>query len=250
MQNDNYRTNVMAYGINRIYVKEYNNVPKPKVKSLTAFFLSLHFCFGIDYGFAGMFSVKTKNILTLYSTLFSIFTFIVILIPYNTIHFLIWYWLTAFECLFFLIVLKAAKYSVFNFITDMQNMNCIYSLKESFGICVASYSYCMFITKLSLVFFRCLYGNTSNCDDYEPGVHELYAIFSNVLDFIPVSAIIIYYLIHCAITNMRESLEKEMDVSKFLNLYRAVADCCDKIRPLYDSIVSIMLQFFCYTRYT
>lgn len=249
MQFDNYRTNVAVYGVNRIYVKDYTNVQKPKVKSLIAFFLSLHLCFGIDYGFAGMFTVKTKNILRLYSTLFSIFTFIVIILPYNAIYYLIWYWLTALECLFFLIVLKIAKYSVFNFITDMQNLNCIYTLRESFGICVALYSYSMFITKLSLVFYRCLYGNTSNCDDYEPGVHELYAIFSNVLDFIPVSAIVIYYFIFCAITNMRESLEKDMDVNKFLNLYRAVADCCDKIRPLYDSIVSIMSQFFCYSRF-
>lgn len=240
MQNSNCSTKVRMCKVNNIYVKE-DNGPKPKVKSLKLFFLSLHLFFGIDYGFAGLFKVKIKNILTLYSTLISIFILIVILLPYNTIHLLIWYWLTAFECLLYTVLLKTVKYSVYNFITDLQNLNCLSGLSESFGIWVSLYSYSMFISKLSLVFFRCFYGNTSNCHDYEPGVHELYAIFSNVLDFVPISAIIIYYLMHSSIVYLRETFEKDMDVSKFLSLYRAIADCCDKIRPFFDNIVSIKL---------
>lgn len=240
MQSNNCTTKLTMCKVNKIYVKEAN-VPKPKVKSLIVFFLSLHLLFGIDYGFAGLFRRKIKNILTLHSTLLSIFILVVVLFPYNTIHMLIWYWLTALECLLYIMVLKTPKYAVYNFITDLQNLNCISSLSESFGVWVSLYSYSMFISKLSLVFFRCFYGNTSNCHDYEPGVHALYAIFSNVLDFVPISATIIYYLIYCCIINLSESLEKEMNVSKFLNLYRDIADCCDKIRPFYDNIVSIIL---------
>lgn len=98
----------------------------------------------------------------------------------------------------------------------------------------------MFLSKLSLVFFQCFYSNTSNCQDYEPGVHELYAIFSNVLDFIPISVTVISYLVHCAVINMTETFEKDMNVSKFLSLYRAIADYCDEMRPFYDNIVSII----------
>lgn len=241
MLNNDYITKVSVSKVNRIYVKD-DSVPRPKVKSLILFFLSLQLFFGIDYGFAGLFKVTTKNILRLYSTLLSTFMLIVILLPYSVLRLLLWYWLTAFQCLCFLIVLKTTKYSVFNFITDLQNLNCISALSESFGICVSLYSYSMFISKLSLILFRCFYGNTSNCHEYEPGIHELYATFSNALDFIPISPIIIYYFILCAVMKLKESFEKDMDVRKFLSLYRAIADCCDKIRPLYDNIVSIIIM--------
>lgn len=238
MQN-NYNTTPK---VRRIYVKEAN-VPKPQVKSLLVFFLSLHIFFGIDYGFAGSFRTKTKHILRAYSTLFSIFMFIVIIYPYNILYYQFWYWLTSFECLFYVIVLKRAKYSVYNFITDMQNFNDISAVNESFGIYVSLYSYSMFISKLFLIFFRCIYTSTSNCAEYEPGVHELYAILSNALDFIPISAIVIYYLTYCAVADMKETLEKDCDVSKFLTLYTTLANCCDKIRPLYDNIVSMYIIY-------
>lgn len=237
MQNNNYSTKVRMCKVNKIYVKE-SNVPKPRVKSLTVFFLSLHLFFGIDCGFAGLFKEKAKNILKLYSTLLSIFMFIAILLPYFTLYFLLWYWLTIFECLSYLIVLKTAKYSVFNLIREMQDLHCISTLNESFGIRVSLYSYAMYVSKMSLVLSRCYYSSTSNCHDYEPGFHTLYAMYSNILDFIPISATVIYHLIHCAVLNLGKTFDKDNDVSKFLSLYRAIADCCDKIQPFYDNIVS------------
>lgn len=111
---------------------------------------------------------------------------------------------------------------------------------ETFGVITFVYTYLMFILKLSTIFIGFV-ATTSMCIVYPTDSYEIYIIASNVIDCYPVSIFVISYYIYIVVKQMKSVLERNTDIGNFIRLYKTVADICDKIRPLYDNTVSMLI---------
>lgn len=214
-------------------------VQRKPLKSLTAFFLSIHVFFGIDYGFASLFKGKAQSFLKTYSTFLFTIIIIAVLHPFINLYKTVWYWVNAVGFILYFILLKRARYSVFSLLIDFHNLEHVKINNGMFGVITSVYTYLMFILKLSSVCINCYHGSTSMCDFYPTGSYKVYLVTSNIIDCYPVSTFVISYYIYIVVKQMKSALERDRDIGDYIRLYKIVADSCDKIRPLYDNTVSI-----------
>lgn len=229
-----------AYAVRADLNGEPGMVPRKPLKSLTAFFISIHILFGIDYGFANLYKGKVQSLLKWYSTVLFIVIIIAVLHPFMNLYTTIWYWVNALGFILYFILLKRTKYSVFSLLIDFHNLEDMTINNATFGVIISIYTYLMFILLLCTIFISCFFGNT--CTFYPTGSYEVYIIASNVIDCYPVSTFVISYYIYTAVKEMKFILKTNMDIGNFIRLYKIVADTCDKIRPLYDNIVSMLIS--------
>lgn len=215
---------------------------KPQ-KSLTTFFLSIHVFFGIDFGFAYLFKGKVRSFLKIYSTFLFTIIIIAVLHPFMNLYKTVWYWVNAVGFVLYFILLKTTRYSVFSFLIDFHNLEHVTINNGVLGVITFVYTYLMFILKLSTICINCFHATTSTCNFYPTGSYEVYIVTSNIIDCYPVSTILISYYIYIIVKQMKSGLERDTNIGNYIRLYKTVADSCDKIRPLYNNIVSIYNLF-------
>lgn len=219
-------------------------VQRKPLKSLIVFFLSIHIFFGIDYGFANLFSGKRQSFFKIYSTLLFILIFIAILHPFTYLYKTIWYWVNAVGLALYFILLMRTRYSVFSLLIDFHNLKDVNINNGIFVVITSIHTYLLFISKVSISCVNCYLGTNSVCTDFPIGSYELYTVASNIIDFYPVSTIVISYYIYIVVKQMKSVLVRDADIGNFIRLYKTVADSCYKIRPLYDNIVSILASLY------
>lgn len=216
-------------------------VPRKPLKSLTGLFLSIHVFFGIDSGFANLFQGKVQYFLEIYSTSFFIILMAIMSLSITILYKVMWYWINFVGFILYFIILKKTRYSIFSLLTDFHNLEYVVINNGIIGVITSIYIYIMFALKLGVVLFSCFLDTSSVCVNFPPGSYA-YSVASNIIDCYPVPTFVISYYIYIVVKQMKSVLERDTDIENFIRLYKTVADSCDKIRPLYNNLVSMLLS--------
>lgn len=152
----------------------------------------------------------------------------------------IYYWFDIVEYITYFFVLNFTKYSAYNFIIDVNN---IYELNQNdkkflnlLEICnIAGY-----IVKISVTVVSCkidTMGLTeSTCHLSDSIVHSVPILG---MDVIAVVQIVLVYYMECCARKLKELLiTNDVDFEYVEKFYIDIANCHDKIKPLYGRLVS------------
>lgn len=221
------------------YFRRRSKIPK----SIKIFFLILHLMFGHDFGFGNLFRKKVATFLKYHSVLITLVRFVTLLLPFKQVGGEFWYWFNLTECAINFSMLRCAKYTVFNLLSDIHAAERIPVLeKETFGVFTALYAFTMVTVQGLLVGLRCTFDD----DDiivYCVKMHPLYLTFYVLcpvgMALIPDSEIVIYYYIYAYVIKMKQSLKQDLDIQMFIDRYNKIAYCYDRIRHVCSKIVSI-----------
>lgn len=197
--------------------------------------------FGHDFGFSKLFKKKIANLFKCFSIVLTSATLVSLMMYCKEFGFETWYCLYAIHYVVNFCILKSAKYTVYNLLSDIHAAERITDLeKKSFGIITAAYALITVIPIGSVLSYRCVFSG----DESDPfkKMHPFIAIFHVIcyfgVDLYIEAEIIIYYYMYTYVKNMKNSLRRQKDVDKFISRYNTIADCYDKIRPVCDNIVS------------
>lgn len=152
----------------------------------------------------------------------------------------IWFWCSVFENASLFIILNSSTYKVYNFIEDLETTETDPKMsdKSVFGIIILLYTLIMMVAKEAITIVRCVFHKELYC--HENGVLDyfIYCLPSLSMDVVPAALIIIYFYVLCAMKSLKENLKPETDLRLFSKRFIDIADVYDKIRLLYDKIVS------------
>lgn len=215
--------------------KSNTHLKIPKI--ITIFFIIIECCFGFNFGFIRSIKKDLRMILKLLSR-FMAFVFVgVITTNFVTMKIfdIIYFtcdWVTYIAILIGSIL---CKYTVNDFIIDIHKINKDLRSSRFYKLCIFSFVIFYFI-KLSLIFAACaLHGI---CYDYIVPYYIFY-IGEGSLDVLLVVVIIILYLIYSSVKKLRLCVkEHTVKVEEASKQYMLIADCIDRIKPLYNLLVS------------
>lgn len=213
------------------------NIPK----SIIIYFLTPQLLLGIDYGFTKAFKVKFRKLIKRISITMSLITTVILLGPLLNDYSDIWAWFNLTEYVLYLLALNFAKYNIYEFVLDSIQ---IYELTATENIIlqiISLYSsIILVIIKILILIAKCLYKFEEYCPMYKVPYYLFYFAPALGQDFFGMSQIIIVYYLYCCIKHLKMTLKKShFSVTILQNQYIAIANCYDKIKPLYDNFVSI-----------
>lgn len=214
--------------------------------SIKIYFLILHLLFAQDFGFGNLFRKRTAELFKYYTVVLTLTNFVILLWPLMIAYQEVWYWCAVVQCVLnFCILKKTAKYTMYNFLSDIHAAETIVTLeKETFGLIMATYILIMFIIKELIFATFCVFDFSVYCDmNYFNLV--FYAISCHAVDFMHESQIVVRFYIYLYVKNMESSLNQDQNVNKLIGRYDRIADCQDKIRCLCDYFVSFYLLRLC-----
>lgn len=221
-----------------------NKLPMPRKLpiSILLIFSIFQFFIGYDFGFSDVLIRDRRFLVKCYSRFICFVAFLVFGIPlifhdsakfsYAAIN------LTQFVSN--VISLHIAKYTLFDFITDIRGIDSNVRSKENFGGSVTCV-FCLFLCSFNLVirFVICsiVNGGCKVTDIWQ--VQIFYNVFLMCLDILHVTQTLSNYYAYCAVIYLKHVIQNEnSDINDIRKLFTYIADCCDKIRPLYRNLVS------------
>lgn len=216
--------------------------PKKLPTSILTIFLTYQSIIGYDFGFHDVLRREIRNIFKYYSKFICFVAFIVFGIPLvfpssRTNSFMV---INMAQFVGNVIALQIAKYNMYHFITDIRAININVRSKENFGGVIAC-AFCFIICTFNLVvrFIICSFG-LSGCTMSDNWlVQILYNVFRSCLDIMHVIQTLVNYYTFCAVKNLKHLVDNEKSyISDIRKQFVYIADCCDKIRPLYGNLVS------------
>lgn len=224
-----------------ISTKKRRNVLKLPT-SIKAFFLTLHVCYGIDFGF-GILLNKTlrKTILLVNYILIAVNVIAGVTIPNRYLAKKPTFWVCLVQYTGSFILIRMFKYRIYDFIVEANAI--LYRMSESktklLRIIVIVPPAVLIARMIILIFVSCSF-RLKRCESLiKTFLYVNYNHYNDlVMDLNGVSEIIIFYYIKCCIQDWEELLKRPgQDMKIALMRYAAIADCYDKIRPLYDVMV-------------
>lgn len=156
----------------------------------------------------------------------------------------IWCWFDTAKNNGFILILITIKYKIYHLIYDINAM-CDLTNKQIniLNIITILYTLITYTIKIFLIFARCMFEKQSYCEKFNSMFY--YAVYIGIAitsDVIAVVQIIITYYLKCSLNVMKVLLKKPKRRLDFIvKSYMAIADCYDKIRPLYDWTVKLLL---------
>lgn len=210
--------------------------------------LRIYFCillgFGIDSGFSTMFEGRIKSFVKYSSMAISTIMIVVLISSFNSMNTNVWYWTTIAEGIINFLILKKTTYDVYHFLTDMHNLGeSIAAINNGiFGIVITIYTSGMFVLNVIFAIYRCVYERGLYCTNTPIELYAIYSVAYNTIDTVPVVDITICYYIYCHTKYLKDSVNTDFDIEKLKKRYIAIAECCEKIRPLYEQIVIYFLS--------
>lgn len=172
------------------------------------------------------------------------FTNIIHEFPFNLVAEDGWFWCNLLECVMNFCILKTAKYTVYDFLSDIHATERIDVLeKEAFGVIISLYALGMLLAKVLIFNIFCVYeyDHAVYCK-INPSYLIFYTVYFHGMDSVHDAQIIIRYYIYAYVKNMKRSLHQDQNLNKFIEQYDKIVDCQDKIRRLCDYLVSLFIK--------
>lgn len=221
--------------------------PKHKITKLLYVFFLFYHAVGFDFGFASAIKRKYRLIIQRTTRFLSIFSILVMLSYLAFFYDDVWCWFNTVKYNGFILVLIAAKYKLYHLIYDINNI-CALTTKQMniLNIITILFTVLMYLIKITVVIVRCYHDKEPYCGKfYSMFYYYIYLGIELSLDLIAVTRIVITYYLKCSLNQIKILLKKpnrRLDV--YEKSYIAIADCYDKIRPLYDWLVSLLLIIY------
>lgn len=219
--------------------------PRKLPRSILIIFLTFQFVIGFDFGFHGVLKRGIRRFFKYYSRVVCFAAFIVLGIPIIIYHDsvqLIFAMINLMQFAGSVLSLFIAKYNVYDFITDIRALDCSVRRKETFGG-VSACAFCILIFTFNLVVRFVICSIASNgCRMIENwAVQLLLDVFMMCLDVLHVAQSLVNYYAYCAAKCLKYLVDiKKSDTHDIRQQFIYIADCCDKIRPLYGNLVSVL----------
>lgn len=226
---------------NTIMSNELENLRKLPV-SILIIFLTFQFVIGFDFGFHDVLRRGIQRLFKYYSIVIYFVVFIVLGIPLvvQETDKILFGMINLMQFVGIVISLCISKYKVYEFVIDVRAIDCNARSKENFcGVfaCV----FCLLICAFNLLVRFLL------CSDADSGckvldnwlIQVLFDVFLTCLDVLHVIQTLINYYTYCAVKYLKRLVEnRQSDINNIRKQFTYIADCCNKIRPLYRNLVS------------
>lgn len=215
--------------------------PKRKIPKIFIVYYLLFQVVGYDFGFA--IALKRKYRLYIQSTTkyLSMLIFVVMLVYLTCLYNDIWCWIYVIKCNSFILILLTTRYKLFHLISDINGL-CYLSNKQIkiIEIVAILYTILMNLIKIILLAVRCMGEEESYCRKfYSIYIFMIYVGITFSFDITVVTQIIITYYFKCSVNLIQVLLkEPKRKLDSFKKSYLVIANCYDKIRPLFDWMVS------------
>lgn len=222
-------------------VKKPRNIPI----SITTFFLVLQYTVGHDLGFSGVINRKIRFLCSYFSrvlSLVSIIIFFTPLITYDTSPRLIWGLLGFATVIGHVITLHSVKYNAYHFVMDIRSIDSnTMRCKEKFAGIFASGVYIfIFMSRLTASYMIC-FNKKEQCQFDVFPFSVAYCILLGCQESLWIVQVLIYYYVYCAVKYLKYLVDsRKYDLDDIRKQFTYIADCCDKIQPLYGYLVSII----------
>lgn len=240
-------TNMMMKYNNTIGSDSKKLIPK----CLVLLFLTIHFIWGFDFGFIKHLDKKTQKAAQIVTFLVNIIAIAMLSLPARYIienPGVVWQLLYLLQYIIDLFILNCTKYNLYDFLIDISVINFRNSQKSTTinWFCAIMMTIYLFgIQLIKYVIYLCHYKNDiSSIRSLLAVRYEIYGIWYYCIDFVPFAQIVIYYYIYISLRNIKDYVcEVNVNMNNIVEQYEDIADCYDKIMPLYDNIVSIESLF-------
>lgn len=229
-----------------ITVKPRTDKPKAKIsKSIIIYFLIPQLLFGIDFGFTKAFKIKFRKHVKGFTISSAILTTLVLLGPVVDNITDVWGLFNITEFILYLLSIYLSNCNMYDTLKDLVQIYELSVTEKRTLRRISLYSLIILVLlKCSVVIPRCLYKNQEYCSMYNFPFHFFYLIPAFGMNFCRMTQIVIVYYFYCCIKNVKVSLKKlyfcETDLQ---NKYLVIANSYDKIKPLNDKLVSMLLRF-------
>lgn len=206
-------------------------------KAIFVLFLTSQFLFGIDFGFTSTFKKKYRFIVKRFTFFLSIANIVLLTsaLYLNDIFF----WFNVFEYTLYFLLLNLTKYSAYHFISDISK---IYELSQNdkkwISIVGIYYNGADLFMKAIFIVFLYKVGITS-ASYSSIAFLIVYYIPCIGMDTISIVQIVLMYYLNCCVRHLKALLIANDVNFKYVEKYfMNIANCYDKIKPLYGQIVS------------
>lgn len=244
-------------GLVNIMKKDNNNTiaddsKKLIPKCLVSFFLTIHFIWGLDFGFIKHFGKKIQKAAQFVTFILNILAISILSLPFSYVNInpsdFAWHFSCLLQYIIDIFVLNCAKYKLYDFLIDVSVIKFEKSHKSVmidnfYGFAMIVCVFGIQIIKYIIYIFHCkneIYSVVSLL----PVPYEIFGIWYFCTDFVPFVLIVIYYYIYVNLKNIKKSVQVvTFDLNYIEEQYEGIADCYDKIMPLYDNIVSKGILF-------
>lgn len=215
--------------------------------SIIYFFLSSQMVFNFDFGFSTFITISVLNFLHFLNNITSLAYILILLAPiiWTTMYRDVTCWCSLLAYLGYVIVVKRSKYKIYNLIVDVNKIFKMNTLeKRIISVFVIIFTISMIATKFIFHIIQCTItiGDGENkmfCPQFNIKYYIVYYFPYSSVDIITTAEIIIYYYIYCCIRKLKGWIGMPGQNMKLaLMKYAAIADCCDKIKPLFDDLVN------------
>lgn len=214
--------------------------PKRKIPKLLIVYFSFFHAFGFDFGFTSILHKKYRLIVQRFTLSVSILITLA-MIGYAVFHFdNIHYWFSTSRYIILNLVLITTKYKLYHLIYDINTICDVTKEIKILNITITLYSLIMYSIKSILVTLDCIRSKECYIEEFEAlYIFVIYFAILQSLDVIATTQIIIMLYLKCSINVIKALLKKpNRKLEVYEKSYMAIADCYDKIRPLYDWLVS------------
>lgn len=223
----------------KLYKAKFRNIPL----SVIVFGLTSQLCFGINFGFAAVLKKKIRKVVKYITFIVSIgYIAITILLAAQLYEKSMSFF--SFEYIPYFVILNTGKYTICNLVVDVSEIYIVKAGELKFlNILTLYYTLIMFLIKTAFIVVSYHMDSISVFFNLNIPYLVLYCIPSLGLDMLAVSQIIVYYFIFIYVRDLNKTVKKFKTNLDFTEKrYKDIADCVDKIRPLYDKFVSMEFE--------
>lgn len=227
--------------------KERIKKPRNLPISLKTFFLSLQFTVGHDLGFSVLINKKMRFLGICFSrvvTLVFIGIFIIPVINHDTPQRLIWGLLGFTQVIGHVIALHSVKYKPYHFVMDIRKIDItnMWYKERTAGILASGCYLSIFVSRFLGSYTVCFYKIDQCMFDIFP-FSVVYCTLLGCLESLCIVQVLIYYYVYCAFKYVKYLTDNPNAIlDDIRNQFTYIADCCDKIQPLYGNLVSDLLM--------
>lgn len=230
----------MAAPLNRIdiLITNVNRAKNQVPTSLVLFFLISQLCLGMNFGFSPILNKRFRWIAERLSNAVTVTFISILLIPCFLYPSEFWFWEGAIECSLYIFTLYISKYSVYHLIVDINEMYELKSNEKYFLLAMSAFTEVMVLIKGYVIFMDCQH-HEGMCDLFiSPVLYLVYCLPHFGLDFVAQTQAVIYFYIYCFVKDVKKSAETDLNLNLLEKRYKNIAKVYDKIKPLYNKLVS------------
>lgn len=235
----------MSIASRAVLIRDLYSPVRKIPKLLTIFYLFFQ-AFGLDFGFASALKRKYRLIVQRAILFLSILSIVVMSVYCAFRYDDIWCWFIVVKNNGFILVLITTRYKLCHLIHDINGI-CDMTTKQMkiLNVITIVYTFLSYMIQITLKIVRCIYEKEPYCGKLNSMFYFIvYYGIALSLDVIVLTQIIITYYLKCGIEVIRVFLEKpNRKLKVYKKSYMAIADCYDKIRPLYDWMVSNLSRY-------